>query len=198
MNTKTLWLMAVVATCLITRSALAATDGSIGHTSTGTADITLTVDEVALIYGMEDFTLHYTGGISDVTGFKNVCVYTNDAGGGSVGNASDSTGLYKVTASGDGTGSAFTVANDFVSDVIPYAVQWNDATGGAGTALLATTQFASPFANARITWASGGANGGCGADNASYTVTFTAEDILDHPAGNYTGTLTIVVAPDDT
>lgn len=97
---------------------------------------------------------------------------------------------YRVTASGSGTGGAFTLASG--ANRMPYEVQWAAASGQtSGTNLVAGV----PLTGLTTT----AANNGC---TVAPTNTATLITILRANAkaaatvGNYTGTLTILVAPD--
>ena len=59
----------------------AATDGTLGTTSTGTSDITVTIPELILISGMADITFGTYAGTGDLDVNEDICIYTNkDAG----------------------------------------------------------------------------------------------------------------------
>ena len=95
---------------------------------------------------------------------------------------------YSVTATGSGTGSAFQVSSG--AAVLPFDVQWADTAGQAGGTLLQPGTPAGGFAN--------GATGfSCPTQgaNASLTVTIRSADIAAAPAGTYTGTLQLLIAP---
>jgi hypothetical protein len=95
-------------------------------------------------------------------------------------------GLYRVTATGSGTGGAFTLQAG--SRQLPYDVQWSGSEGrtsGSGlTAGVASGWFFS-FANQTCT----------GGENASLIVVLRATDLQSATAGSYSGVLTIMLAP---
>ena len=91
--------MVVAMIILVTTGANAATQGSLGATSTGSANISITKSVQAQISDISDMTLaNWSVGDGDVTLYSNVCVYS-------------STGSYKVTATGSGLVNAFTIAS---------------------------------------------------------------------------------------
>ena len=95
---------------------------------------------------------------------------------------------YSVTAMGSGTASAFELSSG--AAILPYDVQWASAAGQTGGTLLQPGSPATGFG--------GGANGfNCSTQgaNASLTVTIRSVDIAAAPAGTYTGTLQLLIAP---
>ena len=84
-------------------------------------------------------------------------------------------------------GSAFELTG--TSAVIPYTVEWADSAGaGTGTAL--TTGVALAGQGGTFTTPDCG-----GVDNAQVIVTVDNADLAAAPADNYTGVLTLLVAP---
>lgn len=165
--------------------AMAATQGTLGATSTGTANISITKSVQAQISDIQDMTLaNWSIGDGAVTLQSNVCVYS-------------STGSYKVTATGSGIANAFTVASGM--NLIPYTVTWNAGGAGnlasTGTSLLSNVQSATQ-ANASTTSAT--CNGG-GAANDTARVIIGISDVLMGAAASsstpYTGTLTMLITP---
>ena len=167
--------------------ALAATDGTLGGTSTGTSSLTVNVPLRALITGVADldFTSELTtwNGADDVVLTDSVCVFTSG-------------GTYEVTASGSGTASAFTVTDG--STLVSYTVQWDDAAGASsGTALTTGVQSSANFAGTSTL-------SDCTptpTNNATFIVTMNGDggtnDLASATTGvNYTGTLTLLVTPE--
>ena len=168
-------------------SALAATDGTLGGTSTGTSDLTVNVPLRALITGVADldFSSELTtwNGADDVTLTDSVCVFTSG-------------GAYEVTASGSGTANAFTVTDG--STLISYTVEWDDSAGASsGTALTTGVQSSANFAGTTTL-------SDCTptpTNNATFIVTMDGssgtDDLASATTGvNYTGTLTLLVTPE--
>lgn len=95
---------------------------------------------------------------------------------------------YSVTASGTGSGGAFTLSSG--AALMPYDVQWSDSAGQTGGTLLQPGAPAGGFGNG----ATGFACPAQGA-NATLTVTIRSADIAAAPAGTYVGTLQLLIAP---
>ena len=148
-------------------SAFAANQGALSSTSTGDLDITLTVNDVVQISNLADITLNFTGG--DVTGNSPACVFRN--GGGD----------YDITATGSGAGGAFTIANG--ADTIAYSVDYNSTELTSGTTLTGVSGAVSDL------------NCTTSGNNGSIDVDIAAADAAAVGSGSYTGTLTLVVAP---
>ncbi|MEQ8690877.1 MAG: hypothetical protein RIC89_08580 [Pseudomonadales bacterium] len=156
----------------VASTGFAATQGSLGFTSTGDLDIDLTVSDEVRINNLADITLGpFTG--ADVSGSSPACVYRN--GGPD----------YQVTATGDGALNAFTLSNG--TDTVPYSVTFTDTvdavTLASGTAAVRTGAEGDPLLNCS------------GGDNASIGVSVTAADASGLPQDTYIGTLTLMVAP---
>ena len=187
-NLKRLALVCTVLTFAAT-SVYAAGQGNIGTDSTGTSTITITTDENIQITNVGDLDFsNYPGtwgtAATSVVLPDDVCIWTNDTNT-----------RYKVTASGGANG--YVLANG--GSTIPYTVEWFAAasTAGDATALTSGTTNWAPGTGA-TTGFTGATNAfPCVTDNASYRVTMLQTDINDVPANTYTGTLTIIVMPDN-
>ncbi len=162
----------------------AATQGSTGNTSTGTANISITKAVQARITDISDMTLaNWNPGDGAVTLYSDVCIYS-------------STGSYKVTASGSGLLGIFTINSGL--NLIAYSVSWNDGGVGnlsnSGSSLLAGLPSAA-FSNANSS--STDCSGGGGNDNARVIVEVSAlaMGLAASSSTPYTGTLTMVVSP---
>lgn len=155
-------------------NAFAATQGTLGATSQGTLDITLTINALVQISALDDIPLGaYTGG-GDMTGDDDLCVYSNNGG-------------YDITATGNGAAGAFELIGGSAN--IPYTVAWATTAGaGTGTSLIAGVT----LANQGGTFTTPNCNG---ADNAQVIVTVDDVALASAPADNYTGVLTLLVAP---
>ena len=165
--------------------AVAATPGTLGATSTGTANISVTKSVQAQISDLSDMTLsNWTIGSGAVALSSNVCVYS-------------STGNYKVTATGSGLANIFTIASGL--NLIPYSVVWNaggaGSLGNTGTTLLPIIQSAS-FANASTSSATC-SGGGSANDTARVIVNIASADMTAAASSStaYTGTLTMLITP---
>ncbi len=165
------------AASLLTVSAgtMAATQGTSGATSTGTADITLTIANVIQITNMDDFTFNYTGAGSTLSVTDPICIYTNVTAG-----------TFDVSATGsrtdDATDTSFTIDNNGAStDTIAYTVNVN------GTALVAGAAAVS-VGGADTTSAT------CANTMSNLTIAMSETDVQAVPAGTYDGTVSITVA----
>ena len=162
----------------------AASDGTAGTDSTGVFTASLTIPNLVRITGVGDLNFGAYSGGSDPSLNERVCVYSNDP---------STSGTYKVKISGDrdstgGAGTAYYIRLTGAA-VIPYSVSWNDEAADGGVALTAGSYLtAQTGANTTSSTCAGG-------NNANFQVSFTKDDILDRPAGLYTGVLTVLIAP---
>ena len=170
---------------LLSTPAFAATQGTLGATSTGTVNISITKSVQAQISDLSDMTLsNWSVGDSAVTLFSNACIYS-------------STGSYKVTATGSGSANAFTVASG--ANTVPYTVTWNAGGAGnlanTGTSLSTNVQSAS-FSNAS-TASANCSGGGSSNDTARVVVNITQANMNAAASSStaYTGTLTMLISP---
>lgn len=162
-------------------TAQAATDGSLGATSTGSVVINASVAGRVQISKLRDVTFTAVDAGLDQQDAQNVCVWSNTSGR-----------KYNITARGSGTGNAFTLASGALP-VVPYSVEWAQTTGQtSGTALSTGTALTGQASVATApTCASGPAT------SASLIVKMAAADLQNMQAGAvYGGTLTLVVAPE--
>ncbi len=166
-------------------TAEAATQGTLGATSTGSANISITKSVQAQISDLSDMTLSsWSIGQGAVQLYSNVCIYS-------------STGSYKVTATGSGSSNAFTIASG--SNTMPYSVVWNSGGVGSlantGTALTTNVQ-SSTLTNASTASATC-SGGGSANDTARVVVNIANSDISAAASSStpYTGTLTMLITP---
>jgi len=159
-------------------AAAAATPGTLGSTSTGTVNISATVPGRVQISGLSDIafgTLDPAGPASNV---QDVCVWSNTNGR-----------AYSITATGSGLGGGFAITDG--TNELDYGVQWATTPGqSSGSALMpagALTGLSSAAVDPMC-------SAGVGA-SASLIVSMTAAELQAAVAGSYTGTLTLVVAP---
>jgi hypothetical protein len=171
---------ACIAAVLMDSSASAATQGSLGATSTGTVVINASVPNRVELSGLADVTFLNQDPAIAALNAQNVCVWSNT-----------STKGYNVTATGSGVANAFTLANGALT--VPYGVQWAASSGQtSGTVLgtgVALTGLKSTATNLHC--ASGPSS------TASLIVTIPTANLQTMQAATtYTGTLTLVVAPE--
>ena len=158
----------------VATNGFAVTQGTVGFTSTGDVDITLTVNDEVNITNLADILLPAFAG-ADVSGTSPACIYRN---GGAT---------YQVTATGSGPANAFQLINAGLTDTVNYSVTWDDGTG----ALPMTSGLAVNRTNAV------NVDNNCAGvgNNAQIEVTVTAADASVLPADSYLGTLYFLVAP---
>jgi hypothetical protein len=158
----------------LTSGAFAATQGTTGFVSSGTVDITLSVNDEVKISNLTDITLGVFAGV-DVSGTSSACVYRSGVGG-----------LYNITATGDGAANAFTLTDGVAT--VAYGVEYDD---GSGLSSLATGVALASTGGESV-------DDDCvtaGADNGTIQVTVTAAAASVLPASVYLGTLTLLVSP---
>jgi hypothetical protein len=109
---------------------------------------------------------------------EDVCVWSNTSGKG-----------YTVTATGSGASNAFSLSDG--TNSLNYAVEWAGSAGqSTGTALVSGTALGGLSSTATNPTCSSGP-----AASASLIVKMAAADLQAAAASSYTGTLTLVVAP---
>jgi hypothetical protein len=169
-------LLAVVADS----GALAASQGTLGSTSTGSLSISASVPNRIQLTGLTDVAFTNQDPSTAASNAQNLCVWANT-----------STKGYNVTATGSGSGGAFTLDKGAVT--VPYSVEWSASSGAAsGAALAAGTALTGLVSTATNPTCSAGP-----ASSASLIVSLSATDLQSMQAAtSYTGTLTLVVAPE--
>ena len=162
--------------------ALAATDGTLGATSTGTLAISLTINSAIQVSEMDDLTFSFTPGVDTgpITDNSTFCVYTNNG-----------TGNYATTVtSANATGTTFRV-KDAGTNFITYTAEWDE-----DIALASPTTLQSGVQLTSITGADQ-ANTDClTTDVAAFRVTFADAALQAAASGTYTDTVTAIVAPE--
>lgn len=171
---------AIAAAALMPGTALAATQGTLGATSTGSISIGASIPNRVQLSKLTDVSFTNQDPSVAASNAQNVCVWSNT-----------STKGYNVTATGSGTASAFTLANGALT--VPYSVEWAGSSGqSSGTALTTGTALAGLTSTAtNLNCASGPAT------SASLIVKISTANLQSMQAATtYTGTLTLVVAPE--
>ena len=159
-------------------NSIAATQGSLNPTSSGSFEVSLTIPERVQVTGLEDidFGTFVSG---DFNYDYPICVYSNTP-----------TARYGVTVTGDGAGGAYTLTNG--TDTIPYVVYWNETAGTtAGEMVLTAGTKLGNRSNANqqsYTCATGG-------DSANIHIWIQDADMRGVTNGTYTGTMTVLVDP---
>ena len=172
--------LAALLTLAASGTAQAATQGSLGATSTGSVSISASIPSRVRISGLSDVAFTSVDPSIDASNAQNVCVWSNT-----------STKGYRVTATGSGAGNAFTLANAALT--VPYTVEWAATSGqSSGSSLTSGTALTS------LTSAATNSNCASGpAASASLIVKIGSADLQTMAAAtSYTGTLTLLVAPE--
>lgn len=161
-------------------TAFAATQGTLGSTSTGSVTIGASVPNKIELTGLTDVSFTNQDPSVAASNAQNVCVWSNT-----------STKGYNVTATGSGTASAFTLASGALT--VPYTVQWAGSSGQtSGTALVTGTALHGLTSTATNPTCAAGPT-----SSASLIVNISAANLQSMAAATtYTGTLTLVVAPE--
>jgi hypothetical protein len=172
-------LCAALSTASLSAQVQAASQGTLGATSTGSISVSASVPNRARISGLTDVAFTNQDPATAASNAQNVCVWSNTV-----------TKAYTITASGSGTGGAFTLSNG--TSIVPYSVGWaasaNQTTGAFLTAGTASGSLTSSANNQ--TCASGPAA------SASLIVGISTVDLGTMDAGSsYTGALTLLVTP---
>lgn len=174
--------LAVVCVCalLMNGNASAATQGALGTTSTGSISIGASVPNRVQLTGLTDVSFANQDPANPASKAQNLCVWSNTATKG-----------YNVTATGSGAGNAFTLVNGALN--VPYTVEWAATSGQpTGTALSAGAALTGLLSTATNATCSAGAG-----NTASLIVNISAANLQSMQAATtYTGTLTLVVAPE--
>lgn len=170
---------AVMLAAIVSSSAQAATQGTLGATSTGTVTITASVPNRARITGLTDVAFALQDPNTAASNAQNVCVWSNTATKG-----------YTVTATGSGVTSAFTLANGSLT--VPYSVAWNAASGQTSGTALATGTASAGLVSTAVQQSCSTAP----LTTQSLVVGISTTDLGTMQAlTTYTGTLTLVVTP---
>ncbi len=172
----------LVLSLLCATNVLAASDGSIGATSTGTSTLSLTIPEYVVISGMANFAFGSWNGGAGLDSNDDIIISGND---------DQTTPTYKVNIVGSGAASAFTMARSLPvapAATIAYTVEFNDATGTGGASVTAALD---------VTGQSGiNTDLSSSTENANIRVQISQAALRAAPYGTYGGTLTIVVTPE--
>lgn len=177
----------IVIFCISISNSNAATQGSAGTNSSGTVDIAVIVNQLALIRGLTDINLGLWPGSGDLTGTDDICV--------AISGASFATPRgYHMRASGDGSPGLpadFTLSNG-VSD-INYRVFLNHL-GGRVELLAGQTAYSNQF-QADFAYVLNFIFNGCFFPNATIEV-LVEESELATGLGTHSGTLTLELIPE--
>lgn len=160
----------------VVSSAFAATDGTLGSTSQGDLDISLSIANLIQISNFSDLALGAYSGTGDLEGNDDLCVYRNNAGGQYTITATASEGSFKVVAG---------------AEEIPYAAYFNDVTGTTGEIPLAYSTATATQSGANTV----SADCSSGGLRANVHVKVLEADLQAAEPGSYSGTLILTANP---
>lgn len=128
---------------------------------------------------LNDFVFNTLGAAPvDTSLADNLCIYSTAA-----------SGRYTITARGSGSSNAFTLASG--SNTLPYEVQWaSSANQSSGTVLSPGVAFATTTTNRTDSTCNQAAS-----LNTTLIVVLRASAQQSARAGSYSGTLTLLIAP---
>lgn len=134
----------------------------------------------ARITGLSDVAFGTLANLSsDSVQSQNVCVFSNS-----------STNGYYVQATGSGSGGAFTLASG--SNLLAYDVEWSPSSGqSSGNLLSPNVALTGQVSSATQPSCNSGP-----ASSASLIILLRAAKLSSATAGTYSGTLTLLVAPE--
>lgn len=159
-------------------SAIAATQGTLGTSSTGSAEISISKGDVVLITNITDVNFpQWTAGSGDQNADGQACVYS-------------STASYSIRATSTNGVGAFQM-DDGSNNKLDYTINWVDDQSSQAPVALATGQV-SATTMAASTSTTCNDNGGV---NARFQVGILGTDLDAVPSGSYVDTLTLTVAP---
>lgn len=177
------YIFTVVLFLAVVLNAAAATDGTAGATSTGTVNVTLTINPVMKISNLNDITFTYTGATGNLIASDDICIYSNNL---------LSSNYYITATSGHASSGTFRVSNGGGTPAyIPYTLEWftQISAGGTATSLSSGVKNATAFTGANST--SDTCSGGL---NSSIKVTFAQSDLTSAASGSYTDTITLLLS----
>lgn len=159
---------------LIPMMSFAASQGHTGAASTGILNVLVGIGDSVRISNLRDISGVYNG-VDDIFGRSPACVYRN------------ATGAYTIKGLGSGNNGQFVVSDG--ANEVSFSVTYDDGTGSRelvpGNDLKGRTgadRFSTTCANT--------------GNNGVVAVGISATDLARVPAGNYVGTLALIVAPE--
>ena len=156
-----------------TGSVIAASDGTLGSTSTGSADVLIIKDDAVNLTNVGDLDLgQFSSVAADISASDDVCVF-------------NSTASYRVTVTS--ANSAFELRNG--ADSIPYELTWQDSVAAAASPLVHAAAFGGQSGD-RSSPTCGGST------NATFEVTVASADFNSAAPGTYSDTLTLMIEPE--
>jgi len=156
--------------------AFSATDGALnGTSSTGTTDVSITIGDLVKVSVEQDVSLTHTPG-SPSTGSTGVCIYRN----------SDANVDVTLTSTNPGASDEFQMNDGGTNDIL-YTVDFSGSSTSASDVSSGTLTTISDENNTASDCAGGFSH--------DLDITVAAVDLDAAPAGSYSDTITILVAP---
>lgn len=164
----------IASALIISGTATAASDGTLGSNSIAESDVTVIKDDAVQISDVGDIDLGSHATLTaDAVGSDDVCIFS-------------STTNYNVTV--DSANGDFNLVDGAAS--IPYSLTWTSNGGSATTMSNGATLTGLTGDSTSVICA------GTGGHNATFEVTVAAADYNAAIPGTYIDTLTITVAPE--
>jgi spore coat protein U-like protein len=165
--------LTIIASALVVSgSALAASDGTLGTSSAGESIVTIIKDNAVLISDVNDIDLGAHAALAaDAVESDDVCIFS-------------STTNYNVTI--DSANGGFRLMDG--TEEIPYGLTWSANGGTAATVADGTAITGLAGNSTSLDCASG--------TNATFEVTVASADFNSAVPGSYSDTLTLTVAPE--
>lgn len=170
---KKLKIAAIASALVVSGSAMAASDGTLDTTSTGTSIVTIIKQNAVQITNVNDLNLGTHAVLAaDQVAADDVCVFSSTSG-------------YNLTVTS--ANGAFNLQDSATATPIPYTMSWTTAAGssavGYGSAIAGLTGD-----NVSLDCSAG--------TNANFEITVSSADFNSADPGTYSDTLTLLVQPE--
>ena len=153
-----------------------AVDGTLGASSTGSSEVTVTKENLVQITGVDDLDLGaYTSTATNLSLSDALCVYS-------------STAAYKLTVTS--ANNSFQLEDVSSSSVIPYDLTWADSSGA-----ISPVEHGNIINNLLGSQTDTSCSDRSGT-NATFTVSVVAADFNGADPGTYSDTLTLMIEPE--
>jgi hypothetical protein len=170
------------ASLLVISRGYAATDGTLGTTSTGFVTVSITIPALVQISGLADITLNSVTTLP-VTGSTQACIYSNVV--------TPSLGSYIVTASStNASGTNFRVKDSAGPNFIVYSAFWNNTSAATPTTALSSGTSTTRQSGGSATSVTCG-----GGKNANFNISFSPDQVESAAATTYTDVVQIIISP---
>jgi hypothetical protein len=163
--------------CFVGLAQAATVDGTVGATSTGTTDVSVTIPDRVRVSRLDGIALGTYGGSGDMSGVDDLCVFRNGSGS------------YKIQLDSANPGGANEFQMKNGTNFITYTVKFDD-DADASDQLAVTSGTEISGLTGHSTSASCGA-----ADNGQLRIDVLEVDLLAAPPAAYLDTVTLLVTP---